>query len=793
MTTPMMEQWQKCKKKAKKAILLFRMGDFYEAFHEDAELLSAVLDLTLTKRQGIPMAGVPWQTCETYIDRLVSQGYKVAIAEQIEDPKATKGLVKREIVRFITPGTVVHCSNTANNFIASITQVGSIFGLAFLDLTTSAFQIIEFENTRELINELSSLKPSEILTTEIFKKKHATLFREIDHAVISIGMAWQFEHKSAYAYLTDHFGVYHLDGFGLKGMVAAINAAGGLLTYLHEELSLPIHHIRSIKTLSAKDSMAIDRMTQRNLELTESLDGSSQSTLIGVLDQTYTPMGKRLLRDWITHPLLDIDTINSRLDRVETYFQSPNHITELRQHLKGIRDLERLITRIVAGYGTPRDLLALSLSLKNCDPIDPLSPNLRELVSKIQRALINEPPTRIHGGDIFRDNYHQELDELRDLIRGGKNWLASYQTKIKAETGIKNLKVKFNKIFGYYIEVSKGQASLMPNTFEKRQTLVHAERFISPSLKDHEHKVLLAEEQIHLLEEKLFNGLCEEIAEFKNTILEMAQKIAQIDVLVSFAIVAQRHHYTRPIVDMSQLLELQEGRHPVVEIKDREKFIPNKTELNHENRIMLITGPNMAGKSTYIRQVALIVIMAQIGSFVPCLHAHIGIADKIFTRIGANDNLSKGQSTFMVEMSETASILHNLSSRSLVIIDEIGRGTSTYDGVSIAWSVIEYLLKREVRVLCATHYWELTDLESVFEGILNYHASVVEENDKIIFTHKMSRGGMNRSYGIHVAQLAGLPLSVIQRAHQILKKFESHQGHEKQIKTQPKENQLTFF
>lgn len=789
----MMQQWHACKQAAKKALLFFRMGDFYEAFHQDAEILAEALDLTLTKRQGIPMAGVPWHTCETYIDRLVAKGYRVAVAEQTEDPKLAKGLVKREIVRFITPGTVVNLPDTANNFIASIVQVGSVFGLAFLDLTTAAFQVVEFEESKELLNELYRLRPSEILTVEAFQKKHEQLFKELDGAVLSTGAPWQFEHKTAYAYLADHFGVHHLDGFGLKGMVAAINAAGGLLAYIHDDLSLPIAHIRDIKPFSVNDSMALDRVSQRNLELTESLHASPKHTLMGVLDQTYTPMGKRLLREWIKRPLLDVQEIHARLDAVEAYYHSPQELAELRQQLRGVRDLERLMTRIVAGYATPRDLLALGVSLENCDPIRKLPPDLLELARMIREALVEEPPVRITEGKIFREGYHAELDELRGLSKGGKEWLARYQTKIKEETGIKNLKVSFNKIFGYYIEVSKGQAGLMPDTFERRQTLVNSERFISPILKEYENKVLSAEERIHTRELALFQELREKTASFEESVFEIAKEIARLDVLASLAIVAKRNAYCRPLVDTSDALHLEGGRHPVVEAANKELFIPNETRLDHRERLMLITGPNMAGKSTYIRQVALIVIMAQMGSFVPCSNARIGIVDKIFTRIGASDDLSRGQSTFMVEMSETANILNNVSSRSLVILDEIGRGTSTYDGVAIAWSVAEHLLKTHAKTLFATHYWELTDLEEAFEGAVNYHAAVSEESEEIVFMHKIARGGTDRSYGIHVARLAGLPLSVIGRANEILKKLEARKESVKRTKKEARETQLTLF
>ncbi|MCH9627467.1 MAG: DNA mismatch repair protein MutS [Chlamydiales bacterium] len=798
----MMEQWRSCKERASDAVLLFRMGDFYEAFYDDAEILADVLDLTLTKRQGTPMAGVPWHTCENYVDRLVNKGYRVAIAEQTEDPKQAKGLVKREIVRFITPGTVVNLPDTANNFIAAIAQVGALYGLAFLDLTTASFQVVEFEDLKELLNELYRLNPSEILTLDTFQKKHHSFFNELSHAVISTGAPWQFEHKTAYAYLTDHFQVHQLDGFGLKGMVAAINAAGGLLSYIRDDLSLPITHIREIKPFSASESVGLDRVSQKNLELTEALhDGSRKCTLMGVLDHTYTPMGRRLLREWIKRPLLDVTAIQERLDAVEAFYYAPQQLAQLRQQLKPVRDLERLMMRIVAGYATPRDLLALAVSLEQIAPIQETLKerasealvDLPELYLELKKALVEEPPLRITEGKIFRDGYHAELDEHRELTKGGREWLARYQTLIKEETGIKNLKVSFNKVFGYYIEVSKGQAHLMPDTFQRRQTLVNSERFISPILKEYETKVLSAEERIHTLEQALFQQLRDKAASYEKDVFACARALARLDVLASLALVAKRENYCRPVVDTSDTLHLEEGRHPVVEALNKETFIPNETTLDHRERLMLITGPNMAGKSTYIRQVALIVIMAQMGSFVPCTKAHIGVIDKIFTRIGASDDLSRGQSTFMVEMSETANILNNVSARSLVILDEIGRGTSTYDGVAIAWSVAEYLLKAHAKTLFATHYWELTELEESFEGAVNYHATVLEERDEIVFMHRIARGGTDRSYGIHVARLAGLPPSVIGRAQTILKKLEVRKENSRRFKKEADNAQLSLF
>ncbi len=803
-----MQQWKSCKEVAKEAVLLFRMGDFYEAFFEDAEIIAKELDLTLTKRGGIPMAGVPWHTCESYIDRLVNKGKRVAIAEQTEDPKLAKGLVKREIVRFITPGTVVNLTSQGNNFIAAVAQVGSLFGLAFLDLTTSLFQVIEVEDRREIQAELYRLSPAEILTTPTFRAKHADLVEDLNGVIFSTA-TWQFEHKAAYNYLIDHFKVPHLDHFGLKTQVAAINAAGALLSYIHEELSLPIHHIRQIKPLACEEILSIDRVTGRNLELTEPLHkGPRSTTLLQVIDKTQTPMGSRLMGGWLKRPLQKKAPIEKRLESVEMLYFQAEVLAKLRAELKDVRDLERLMVRLSTGYGTPRDLLALAHSLQ---PVASLkktvgkleAPLLQEcekelqdhteLVETIQGALVDEPPLRLSDGGIFREGVSAELDELRAITRGGKSWLANYQSKLKEETGIRNLRVNFNKVFGYYIEVSQGQAHLMPESFQRRQTLVNSERFISPELKEYETKVLSAEDRTHQLEQTLFQELRSRVLEHEKEVIATAGAVATLDVLAALALVAKKERYCRPTLDEGSSLTIERGRHPVVDSLDPDRFIANDTLLDQRERLMVITGPNMAGKSTYIRQVALLVILAQMGSFVPADRAHIGLVDKIFTRIGASDDLSSGQSTFMVEMSETAHILNNATARSLVILDEIGRGTSTYDGVAIAWSVAEYLVQMQTKTLFATHYWELTDLETQFEGAVNYHAAVQEHREEIRFLHQIKRGGGGKSYGIHVAKLAGLPLTVISRAQAILKKLEPSKEKRFRVQATAREEQLTLF
>ncbi len=831
-TTPMMTQWQTCKQKAGSAVLFFRMGDFYEAFYDDAVLIAKELDLTLTMRQEIPMAGVPHHTCDTYIDRLIAKGFRVAVAEQTSGPKAGKGLVKREVVRVVTPGTLVNSSllsDTSNNYFASIARVGSVFGLAFLDLTTADFRVAEFHSEQELHNELFRLCPSECLTSNHFANKHASLFKELKHAfnfLLNTEEDWRFEHQLTTNTLVSHFKVHSLDGFGLKGMVAGINAAGSLLHYLKDTLNLSVDHIRNVGIYSTDECMTLDRMTQSNLELTRSLqDGSRKNTLLSILDQTCTPMGGRLIQQWIKRPLLSVEAIQARQDAVQSFLERPWSLDHFKSLLNNVRDIERLMMKISTNFATPRDIAALRSSI---EPLTAIKSHLKEpasasglikehaerlntvpeLTKLIASALVDDPPLKITEGNIFREGFHHELDELREISRNSKAWLAQYQIELRETYDIRNLKVGFNRMFGYYIEVSKGQADKVPEFFERRQTLVNAERFVTKDLKEYEQKVMTAHEKISSIEHELFNQLRQEAAKFSHEVLETAQSLAVIDCLQALAEAARLYEYQRPLVDNSELFEIHQGRHPIIEaVNLNEKFIPNDTEMdNDQNRLILITGPNMAGKSTYIRQAALIAIMAQIGSFIPAQSARIGIIDKVFTRIGASDDLSRGQSTFMVEMTETANILNNATERSLVVLDEIGRGTSTYDGISIAWSVAEYLLteeKRTAKTLFATHYCELTKLEEKIPGAVNYHVAVHESDDHIVFLRKIVKGGTDKSYGIHVARLAGLPLQVIERAKEILIHLEESANSKNSFKpSKPKRRsrakqqnnyQLSFF
>lgn len=818
-SSPMMVQWHACKQNAGSALLFFRMGDFYEAFYDDAVIIARELEVTLTKRQEVPMCGVPHHTSEGYIDKLVSKGFRVAVAEQTEDPKKAKGLVKREVVRVVTPGTVINSSlltENHNNFIAAVSQVGQLFGLAVLDLTTADFRVIEVTSEQDLLNEVHRLQPAEFVLSPKLQEKHRALFDDLRKSydfLISSHDEWRFAHQAAQPFLTGHLGVKTLDGFGLTGMVAAINAAGGLLSYLQDILCLSLSHIKEVRTYSTSQYMCIDKSTRRHLELTDPLATSSKrSTLLSILDHTKTPMGARLLRQWVNQPLLDPEEIRTRQDGVEAFY-THSHITqELTTFLQHVRDIERLVMKVCSGHASPRDIVALKNSffpiphLKNL--LQLISSHstlvaatessvevLPEMVDLIVRALVEDPPFRLNEGKTFQDGYCQALDELRSMSADSKAWLSRYQNELKESTGIKTLKVGFNRMFGYFIEVSRGQADKMPENFQRRQTLVNAERFITPELKNYETNMMHAEERIAAIESELFNTLKAEIAAYGQRIQRTAQAIACIDVLHSLAITAKRYDYVRPLVDNSTHLTIQAGRHPVIEASlKEERFIANDTFLDDKaNRLLLITGPNMAGKSTYIRQVALIAIMAQIGSFIPASSANLGIVDKVFSRIGASDDLSRGQSTFMVEMTETAYILNSATDRSLVILDEIGRGTSTYDGISIAWSVAEYLLTTEnkmAKTLFATHYWELTKLEEKIPGAVNYHVAVHENGDAIIFLRKIVRGGTDKSYGIHVGRLAGLPPTVIARAKEILVHLEENANQKTTFEPAPVKQQI---
>lgn len=792
-----MAQWHACKRASPDALLLFRLGDFYEAFYDDAKISAAELELTLTKRGSVPMCGVPAHAADGYIDRLVSKGFKVAIAEQTEDPKKVKGLVKREVVRVVTPGTVVDStllSERDNNYFGAIYQAGKIFGLSLIDFTTGAFHTIELEE-KDLLNELYKWRPSELLISSRFKEKYAILIEKIRsewRCLISCQEDWHFAFSTTYQALLKHFRVQSLDGFGLRGMTAGVSSSGALLTYLRDSLSLSVGHILAIVPENLSQFMVIDSYSQRHLELTESIkDGSRAGTLLSILDRTSTPMGGRLLRHWIKQPLLSPAFIKERQDAIESFYESPSSLSS---HLQEVRDLERLSMKVISRLASPRDVKALELSLQplhiikealkhrpsqRISILEPLIETFPELVHVLQSTLVDAPPFRLGEGVTFRKGVSKELDTLQEFTHDGKAWLIRYQNELKETLGIKTLKVGYNKMFGYYLEVSRGQADKVPGMFQRKQTLVNAERFVSPELKDFEYKSLHAEEEMRSIERALFQELIEKIGRHFEKIQKTAKAIAEIDCYLSLGLVARDRNYHRPTVNDSHILKIEEGRHPVIEaIQLGEPFIANNTWIDDDQeRLIILTGPNMAGKSTYIRQVALIAIMAHIGSFVPANSADIGVIDKVFTRIGASDDLARGQSTFMVEMTETANILHNATSRSLVVLDEIGRGTSTFDGISIAWSIAEYLLTypgKTAKTLFATHYFELTKLAEKVKGAVNYNVAVLESENDVIFLRQIIRGAADKSYGIHVAGLAGLPPVILKRAKEILAHLEQN-------------------
>lgn len=803
--TPMMQQYWKVKKEYPNSILLFRMGDFYEMFDEDAKVAARVLDIALTARDKhrgdpTPMCGVPYHAVEGYIDRLIKEGFTVAICDQVEDPKLAKGLVKREVVRVVTPGTLLNSSlleAKENNFLVSLHYVpGKGVGLAVLDISTGEFRLTEMRGEQCLTatqDELYRLRPREALMAKGAQAQLDPLLRHPEFSCKPTPLDdWSFDYEAAYQLLLSHFHTLSLDGFGCAEAFLAIAAAGALLQYLQETQKSTLHHISHLSYYHTDDYMYLDAGTQRNLELFRSgVDQKKQGSLLSLLDQTVTSMGGRKLTQWILHPLLDLQTIRYRQDAVEELVHHFLLREEIRQTLRGIHDLERLISKITMAVANPRDLIALKTSLTLLPPLaeslhSTTAPYLVDLRTEwdhlsdvhadIEQVLIDDPPFSLREGGLIKDGVHAELDELRRICREGKQWLATLEAKERERTGLPSLKVGYNKVFGYYIEVSKRQARSVPPTYQRRQTLVNAERFITPELKELEEKIIGAEERINTLEYQLFEELRGRIARETVRIQRQAQRIADLDVLSALAELAHHSRYVKPEMHDGETLEIRGGRHPVLERYSEAGFIPNDTFLDcASQRILIITGPNMAGKSTYLRQVALIVLLAQMGSFVPADHASLGLVDRIFTRVGAHDHLLKGQSTFMVEMHETANILHHATRRSLVILDEVGRGTSTYDGVSIAWAVVEYLQKHiGAKTLFATHYHELTNLASL-PGVQNWNVAVRETAEGIVFLHKIEPGGTNKSYGIQVARLAGLPEEVIQRAWEILADLERHQ------------------
>ena len=803
--TPAMRQYLRAKKDLPdKTILLFRMGDFYELFFEDAKTAAPLMDIVLTARAGVPMCGVPYHSMRGYIGKILDGGYNVAIAEQMEDPKLAKGLVKRDVTQIITPGTVLddNLLDAAQSlFLAALFPSRNLCGLALLDFSTGDFRLTELRTVAALETEINRHRPAEcLLPISCLDRWRRDGFPDFPHHLTCTPLEdWNFDYEMAQDTLCRHFGVASLDGFGCRGLTAAVAAAGAMLGHVKNNLLRDSSHVTSLRTYQAEDGMILDRISQRNLELVEPIFADSKdNTLMSILDHTVTPMGARMLREWILRPLRDQAAIEGRLDAVSDLLAMPTLLAELRELLAAVRDLERVVARLNFGGANARDLLVLQHGLDGipglravlADAAAPMLASQRaeltelpEASSLIARAIVDEPPLAIKEGGIIRTGYHEELDILRRASTEGKDWIAGYQVKEQERTGIKSLKVRFNKVFGYYIEITKTNLEMVPADYMRKQTLVNAERFITPELKEIEDKVLGAEEKSKALEYELFQDLREKLCVHTVAIQRNAQAIARLDCLASLAEAASRHHYVRPRITTEPVLDIRGGRHPVLEarLKD-ETFVPNDVHLDaRADQLAIITGPNMAGKSTYIRQVALLTLMAQMGSFIPADQATIGITDRIFTRVGAADDISRGQSTFMVEMVETANILNNATPASLIILDEIGRGTSTFDGLSLAWAVAEYLHDHpevKARTLFATHYHELTDLALTKSGVRNYNVLVKEVGDQISFMRKIVPGCADKSYGIHVARLAGLPREVILRATEVLKNLESNEFEE---------------
>ncbi len=800
--TPMMRQYMAIKKQNPHTLLLYRMGDFYEMFNEDAKIAASVLGLTLTKRNHggsdpTPLAGFPYHALDRYANRLVRAGHKIAICEQTEDPKTAKGVVKRDVVEVITAGTATEdnfIDEKSNNFIISMHQSGSGVGLALCDLSTGEFSVEEI-SPQLIEEELARLDPTELLISEDNASEHVDRIRDnFRSLVISQYDGWKFDNDHARQTLLDHFRIASLQSMGLESYTVGIGAAGGLLSYLKEQKRSDLRHITLLVPRTLSEYAELDPSSIRNLELLKPLQTEDTGgTLISVLDKTSTAMGARMLKRWITHPLKTVGSINQRLDCVQWLHGNLFARTEIELFLKRIADIERLIGRITFERANARDLNGLKDSLETFPTIikvlrDAPEGLLKQIVSdlegfeslaqKIGSTIADNPPLSIKDGNLIRIGVSSELDELRDASVNGKQWIAKLQETERKRTGIQSLKVGYNKVFGYYIEVSKSNLDSVPQEYIRKQTLVNGERFVTPELKDMEAKVLGAQERLGEMEYALFVQLRKAVASNCCRIQKAAESTAVLDSLVSLARVAADHGYVRPTIMDNTDMHIKEGRHPVVEqMNPEEQFVPNDTDFrSDESQIMLITGPNMAGKSTYLRQNALIAIMAQMGSFVPAAEAHVGIVDKFFTRVGASDRLARGQSTFLVEMIEVANILNNATQKSLVLLDEVGRGTSTFDGISIAWAVAEFLhenVSSRARTLFATHYHELTELALLFPRIRNLHIKVKEWNDRIIFLRKIGEGSCDHSYGIQVARLAGVPDKVILRAKEILSNLEN--------------------
>ena len=797
--SPMMQHYLQTKEEYKDCILFYRLGDFYEMFFDDAKTVSKELELTLTgkdcgQEERAPMCGIPFHAAENYITRLVSNGHKVAICEQMEDPKKAKGIVKREVIKVVTPSTNLNSQSldeTKNNYLCGIVYLGDKIGVSFIDYTTGDYFVTEIENGSELIDEINKFVPAEIITNEYFNMSGIDISFVAEKLGISVSTldSWYFDEDTCINKLMSHFKLTTLDGLGLKDYSTGIIAAGAVLIYLYETQKNDLMHITSISPYTTGKYMLIDSSSRRNLELVETLrEKQKRGSLLWVLDKTKTAMGARTMRSMIEQPLINKETIEGRLDVIEELNNNSIDREEIREYLNPIYDLERLMTKISCKSANPRDLIAFKNSLEMIPYIKNIigtfksnlfkeafekMDDLQDLYHLIDSAIVDDPPIAMRDGGIIKEGYSEEADRLRKAKTEGKEWLAQLEEREKENTGIKNLKIKFNKVFGYYLEVTNSFKNLVPDNWVRKQTLTNAERYTTEELKKLEDVILGAEDKLYSLEYDLFAQVRETIAAEVLRIRNTAKSIAMIDVFAALSVVAQQNGYVRPSINEKGIIDIKGGRHPVVEkMINNDMFVANDTYLdNAANRVSIITGPNMAGKSTYMRQTALIVLMAQVGSFVPALSADIGIVDRIFTRVGASDDLASGQSTFMVEMTEVANILRNATANSLLILDEIGRGTSTFDGLSIAWAVVEYISNPKVlgaKTLFATHYHELTELEGTLDGVNNYCIAVKERGDDIVFLRKIVKGGADKSYGIQVAKLAGVPETVIERAKKLV-------------------------
>ena len=807
--TPMMEMYCKTKEEYKDCILFYRLGDFYEMFFEDAITASRELEITLTGKdcgmeERAPMCGIPFHAYENYMNRLVEKSYKVAICEQVEDPKQAKGLVKREVVKIVTPGTNMSTGSlneTKNNYLMSIFYDDK-YGISFADITTGDFFTTEVESFSKVMDEISKFSPVEILVNETVPMEESgstgmslSNLHDKEHTMISVMEDWYYDYDMDERLIKDQFHMLNLEGLGLKDYDRAVRSVGCLLYYLKDTQKGAVDHINHINTYHVEDFVVLDSASRRNLELCETMrDKNKRGSLLWVLDKTKTAMGARTLRSMVEQPCIRKEIIESRLDAIEAFNDSMITRDELREYLSAVYDLERLMTRITLKTANPRDLTAFKNSiailphvrtiLKEFDKgllkdYEQELDELTDLYEAIEAALVEEPPILIKEGGMIRDGYNETVDMLKSAKSDGKSWLIDLETREREDTGIKNLKIKFNKVFGYYFDVTNSYKDLVPEHFIRKQTLANSERYSSDELEDIAGKILGAEDRLYGLEYDLFVELRDKLAKEVKRVQKSAKIIADLDALASLAYVAEKNHFVRPSINNEGRIEIKEGRHPVVEkVLDNDSFITNDTILDNElNRVSIITGPNMAGKSTYMRQVALIVLMAQIGSYVPAAAADIGIVDRIFTRVGASDDLASGQSTFMVEMSEVANILRNATKDSLLILDEIGRGTSTYDGLSIAWAVVEYISSKDLlgaKTLFATHYHELTELEGKLDSVNNYCISVKESGEDIVFLRKIIKGGADKSYGIQVAKLAGVPEVVLARAREIADELAQH-------------------